>query len=152
MATVKEVSQKQIVATLTNKSLKEIFCERYFDWSGKVSPFPPSIPAGGVAKFKDFGDYGAVIYDGHNVDNSPVSWVLAWDARLGGPDKVYVTCGTKSAIDNLTEKEIKEKLEQSSDKSSAKDGTSKTTVDAEILEENSVIPTADIFANFGLLK
>ncbi|KAL9246365.1 hypothetical protein vseg_019909 [Gypsophila vaccaria] len=155
MASAKEETQKQIYAKLTNNTLKEIYCERYFDWSGKPGPFPPTIPAGGVARFNDFGVKGAVIYDGRNAANSPVSWVLAWDSPEiipGVRNKVYVTCGTKSEIDNLTEKQIQEKLEQSV--SFAEDTASKTIVGADIEELVSVtiLPSAAINASFGLLK
>ncbi|KAK9682160.1 hypothetical protein RND81_10G054600 [Saponaria officinalis] len=158
MATMKaEMHQKQILATMANRTSNEILCDRYYNWSGKPGPFPPPIPAGGQIKFTDFGNKGAVIYDGPNAACMPVSWLLAWDApeiSSLAPNKVYVTCGLKVVIDNLTENQIQKKLEEASDKSSHIDPISGTKVDATIKDLITIVPggVAAINANFGLIN
>ncbi|KAK9750847.1 hypothetical protein RND81_02G226300 [Saponaria officinalis] len=148
--------QRQVVATLGNQAPSEIYCERYMNWSDRPGPLPHPIPAGGVIDYFDFGLWGAVLYNERRVTCQQKGWLLAWDAReitIGGSYKVYVTCGTKSEIDNLTEAEIKKSLGESFAESTAADVESRTTANAIIksLEHNVIPAVASIIANFGVI-
>ncbi|KAL9239891.1 hypothetical protein vseg_014169 [Gypsophila vaccaria] len=157
MAT-EQVSQqmKQVIATMANMTKTEIYCERYFNWSGRPGPFPPTMNAGGVVEFDGFGSKGAVLYNGpmNPTGRYQPAWVLAWDApgisTGGAPNKVYVFCGGKSEVDNLTEKQILERLEASSDESKAEDSYTKTFITAILKSVAPVDPVVGVITvTFG---
>ncbi|KAK9750845.1 hypothetical protein RND81_02G226200 [Saponaria officinalis] len=147
--------RRQVLATLGNQGPSEIYCERYMNWSDRPGPLPPPVPAGKVIEFSGFGDWGAVLYNELRVTHQQKGWLVAWDAReftIGGSYKVYVTCGTKSEIDNLTEAEIKKSLEKSFAESTAADVESRTTANGVIKSLPNVVPAvASLIANFGVI-
>ncbi|KAK9690554.1 hypothetical protein RND81_09G137200 [Saponaria officinalis] len=131
------VQLKRVIAIMANKSQNEMYCERYINWSGAPGPFPPPINADGVVEFSTFGTKGAVLYNGPpDVAKYQSAWLLAWNAPGlspgPAPNKVYVTCGTKTDIDNITDKEILERLEASSSESKDSDAYTRTFVTANI--------------------
>ncbi|KAL9239895.1 hypothetical protein vseg_014171 [Gypsophila vaccaria] len=130
---------------MANKGSHEIYCERLISWPQLPGEFPPNIPADGVIDYRGFGSKGAVFYNGPQVTigmRPQTAWLLAWDApglSTGpAPNKVYVTCGTKSAIDNLTEAQILERLEASTSESKAIDDVTKTYAEASIKGMSSI--------------
>ncbi|KAL9239896.1 hypothetical protein vseg_014172 [Gypsophila vaccaria] len=136
--------RKRVIATMANKSPHEIYCERLISWPQLPGEFPPTIPADGVIDYRGFGSKGAVYYNGpQDTTGAPqTAWLLAWDAPGispgPAPNKVYVTCGTKSAIDNLTEAQILARLEASTSESKAIDDVTKTYAEATIKGMSSI--------------
>ncbi|KAK9682085.1 hypothetical protein RND81_10G048900 [Saponaria officinalis] len=148
--------ERRVVALLTNHTGKDLKYERYINWSGTLGPSPPIIPAGGVTRFNDFGPKAAVVYHGQNVDQNPISWVLAWDAPEIIPiatKKVYVTCGSKSVIDNMSDDQILKGLDESNGESMATDALMKITATANIRNLNPWNPVDSIItATFESVK
>ncbi|KAL9239890.1 hypothetical protein vseg_014168 [Gypsophila vaccaria] len=139
--------ERQVVALMTNLTGKDINCERYINWSGPSGPSPPTIPAGGVTRFNEFGPKAAVVYHGQNMEQNPTSWVLAWDAPEIIPiasKKVYVTCGPKSVIDNMTDDQILKNLNESFGASTATDSVMKISATANIRNLNPWNPVDSI--------
>ncbi|KAL9239897.1 hypothetical protein vseg_014173 [Gypsophila vaccaria] len=136
--------KKRVTATMTNKSQYKIYCERLISWPQLPGPFPPTIPADGVVEYNGFGYKGAVLYNGPeiSVGRYQTAFLLAWDAPGispgGAPNKVYVTCGTKTTINSLSEAEILARLEESTSESNAMDPITKTYAEASIKGLSSI--------------
>ncbi|KAL9239856.1 hypothetical protein vseg_014135 [Gypsophila vaccaria] len=150
-----EKAQRQVYVNMTNHTLAEMNCERYIDLNGSptISPLPP-IPAGEIIYMNNAVSKGFVVYVGRNKDHLPSAWLLAWDAPRSDifppPRKVYVACGSKSAIDKMTQDEIRKNLDESSNFSQVDDPNTKTTAYAGIIDA-SPDDSASVSSTFGLM-
>ncbi|KAL9242536.1 hypothetical protein vseg_016527 [Gypsophila vaccaria] len=148
--------QPQVRAQLTvrNVTPAAMRLDRSISWFGTpTAPFPPTIAANGSVNIVHergaaFTSKGAVVYAGTNASNQACAWVLAWDAPHEtnlAPNKVYVACGLKSAIDGINFDRILESLDASSAESNVSNQTSKTRAFASIMHliPNSAFVGAD---------
>ncbi|XP_074319953.1 jasmonate-induced protein homolog [Silene latifolia] len=155
----KEVKQPQNGAqvVVVNQTKSVMTLGRQINWSGTPAypGYPDTIWPNQKVIFNhladgDFGSTAAVIYNGTNLTGQPCAWVLAWDAPAESerkPNKVFVTCGSKSQIDNLENNEIRHFLSESSKHSFTFDPAAQVSAQAII---NEKLPNkAYVGAGFG---
>ncbi|XP_074319956.1 jasmonate-induced protein homolog isoform X1 [Silene latifolia] len=151
-------AQNGIKATISNMTHFAMTLDRSHSWSGiPANPFPETIPPNSKVILTHlnenyFGSKGVVVYTGRNAVGMDCSWVLAWHALADNkspPNRVYVLCGPKQAIDNLSFDQIQQALDNASTSDTFTDQATKTSIDGNI---NDLVPdVATLLAEFKLV-
>ncbi|XP_074273452.1 uncharacterized protein LOC141597035 [Silene latifolia] len=151
-----EKPQRHVYVNMKNHTSIEMLCEKYISFGQPNHPvLLPPIPAGEKLDLGQVVWKGAVVYSGYNKEKEPSAWLLAWDPFVtnGMPSvrKVYVACGSKSVIENMSKEEIEKNLDDASEFSEATDPITKTTANAVIIGA-SPNDSANVSANFALVN
>ncbi|XP_074319014.1 jasmonate-induced protein homolog [Silene latifolia] len=157
--TVKQ-PQNGTQATMNNQTHFAMTLARSHNWSGApVGTFPATIFPNNSAIFTHlkgnfFGSKAAVVYNGKNASGTDCSWVLAWHAPADNtspqtPNRVYVVCGPKQVIANLSFDQIQQKLDTALTFDTSTDVATKTRVDGNI--SDTVPDIATLIADFKLI-
>ncbi|KAK9749335.1 hypothetical protein RND81_02G118700 [Saponaria officinalis] len=121
-----EQMQNGAQVTMLNQTPTSMTLFRSVTWAG--SPCPPCYPARILPNesvvFNNpadprLGSKAAVFYAADGPFNAR-AWVLAWDAPVlytPTSNKVFVLCGPKSLIESMTDDQVLEALEKSSESS-----------------------------------
>ncbi|XP_074318080.1 jasmonate-induced protein homolog [Silene latifolia] len=156
--TVKQ-SQNGTQATMNNQTHFAMTLARSHNWSGAplgtfpATFFPNSSSIFTQLKGNFFGSKAAVVYNGKNASGTDCFWVLAWHAPVDNttqtPNRVYVVCGPKQVITNLTFDQIQQKLDTSLTFDTSTDAATKTRADGNI--SDAILEIATLIADFKLI-
>ncbi|KAL9240601.1 hypothetical protein vseg_014801 [Gypsophila vaccaria] len=154
--------QNGTVASMYNQTLSMMSLDRSHNWAGipSTGSFPATIAPNSSAQFThlrggQYGSTGCVQYGGYNAKTAPCAWILAWEAPVQDsppcpPNRVFVACGTKEAMDAMTWDQIIMQLDNSPAYDVATDQTTKTSANGSI--NDLTTNTATLVANFSLIK
>ncbi|KAK9749328.1 hypothetical protein RND81_02G118200 [Saponaria officinalis] len=134
---------------MVNQTPTSMTLFRYIVWAACAPGYPASIQSGESVVFNNLADPSrgtkAAVFYATEWQLNDRAWVLAWDAPVHytpTSDKVFVLCGPKSRIESMTDDQVLEALEKSS-QSSQCPGASATI---NYLPDKLI---ADVTANFG---
>ncbi|KAK9749331.1 hypothetical protein RND81_02G118400 [Saponaria officinalis] len=119
------LKQKSAQVTMLNQTPKSMTLFRNVTWAGSAAPgYPAGIQPDESVVFNNLADPNvgskAAVFYAADCKLNPLAWVLAWEAPVRytpTSNKVFVRCGPRSLIESMTDDQVLEALEKSSESS-----------------------------------